>query len=85
MALSVSPILMTVVFSELRYVDHPVVHDLPGMHEMTEETRKPVAINAFRQHVERLHKDTNMLFAAEYEHLKVRRLDACLLSHPRVL
>ena len=39
--------------------------------ELSERTQNPVTIDRFQEHVDKLHKDTNMLFAAEYEQLKV--------------
>ena len=47
--------------------------------ELSERTQNPVTIDRFQEHVDKLHKDTNMLFAAEYEQLKVGTSLFCAL------
>ena len=50
--------------------------------ESEEEQNRPVAISEFIKHVENLHKDTNYLFANEYEVLRVSvTLDILLYSY----
>ena len=67
-------------FRSRRYrEERPVIRADPEDLELSGRTQNPVTIDRFQEHVDKLHKDTNMLFAAEYEQLKVGTSLFCAL------